>query len=193
MRTLILGTLSVFLRSCVFASVMSMLGPYLGLNCMCFTLSGVLDQPVNLAYDRPTPDKLLRAFKNLCRAVVARSLSERGDALLFKPATKTRDQLVGVGILGQNASLMFNVHASDAEALAIAQAIICLSRRVSAQNVNKFTNGQRCFIPRLLTLNGNSGWVSTVKRLSPQKQCEHPVVSSTTLCWDFAECCILQM
>ena len=142
----------------------------------------VLDQPVYLAYDRPTPDKLLRAFKNLCRAVVARTLSERGDALLFKPATKTRDQLVGVGILGQNASLMCNVHVSDAEALAIAQAIICLSRRVSAQNVNKFTNGQRCFIPRLLTLNGNSGWVSTVKRLSPQNNASN--------LWSLAPLCV---
>ena len=113
---------------------------------------------------------------------MARTLSERGHALLFQPATKTRDQLVGVGILGQNASLMFNVHVSDAEALAIAQAIICLSRRVSAQNVNKFTNGQRCFIPRLLTLNGNSGWVSTVKRLSPQ--------NNASILWSLAPLCV---
>ena len=82
----------------------------------------------------------------------------------------------------QNASLMFNVHVSDAEALAIAQAIICLSRRVSAQNVNKFTNGQRCFIPRLLTLNGNSGWVSTVKRLSPK--------NSASILWCLAPLCV---
>jgi len=123
--------------------------------------------PEHLAFVRPTPDKLIRDFKNCARAVVARTLSETGDAKLFKAAAKTRDQLVGVGILGQNPSLMFNVCVSDAEADVVARALVNLSRKVTNKHVDNFMSGRRLFIPRILTLNGNSDWASTVKRLSP--------------------------
>ena len=125
------------------------------------------DIPESLAFARPTPDKLIRDFKNCTRAVVARTLSEKGDAKLFRPATKTRDQLLGVCISGQNPSPMFNVCVSEAEADVIARALVNLSRKASAKNIDKFMRNGRMFIPRLLTLNGNSDWASTIKCLSP--------------------------
>ena len=49
-----------------------------------------LEVPEHIAFAQPTPDKLLRTFKNLCRAVVARTLPDKGDATLFAPATAHR-------------------------------------------------------------------------------------------------------
>lgn len=127
----------------------------------------VLEVPDHIAYVQPTPDKLIRAFKNLCRAVVSRTLPCDDDALLFSPAKGTRDNLVGVGILGQVPSVMFNVHVTDDEHKAIAQALVNLSRKVTIKNCDAFLCNMRGFIPKVLALNGNSGWVSTVKCLSP--------------------------
>ena len=122
---------------------------------------------IYLAFAQPTPDKLLRNFKSLCRAVVSRNLPPNGDACLFNPAKLTRDNLVGVGILGQVPSLMFNVHVTPEEHVAIASGLVNLSRKVTVKSCEAFLSKNRRFIPKSLSLNGNSSWVSTVKRLSP--------------------------
>ena len=127
----------------------------------------ILEVPDHLAFEQPSADKRITTFKNLCRAVVSRTLPEHGDAKLFYPAKRTRDTLLGVGILGQNPAVMFNVHVSEVGQLVIAQALINLSRNVSPRNVDHFLAHKRNLVPRVLTLNGNSGWVSTVKCLSP--------------------------
>ena len=62
---------------------------------------------------------------------------------------------------------MFNVCVSGAEADVIAGALVNLSRKTSVSNSDKFLRNERTFIPRPLTLNGNSDWVSTIKCLSP--------------------------
>jgi hypothetical protein len=121
--------------------------------------------PETIAQARPTPDKLIRGFKCVCRGVVTRTLPPHGDARLFQPALKTRDDLKGVGVLGQNAAVCFNVSVSHDEQKSIAVAIVNLSRKATSSNVDKYINGARKLIPRVLTLNGNSGWVSTVNTL----------------------------
>jgi ribonuclease HI len=122
--------------------------------------------PETIAQARPTPDKLIKEFKCVCRGVVCRTLPSQGDARLFQPAQKTRDDLKGVGVLGQNPSVSFNVFVSDDERKYIAIAIVHLSRQAMSTNVEKYISGTRKLVPRILTLNGNSGWVSTVKTLS---------------------------
>ena len=49
----------------------------------------------------------------------------------------------------------------------VARALINVSRQVAAKHVDKCLDNRRNFIPRLLRLNGNSGWASTIKCLSP--------------------------
>ena len=55
---------------------------------------------------------------------------------------------------------------SDDDKKYIAIAIVHLSRQASLNNVEKYISGTRKLIPRILTLNGNGGWVSTVNTLS---------------------------
>ena len=86
---------------------------------------------------------------------------------LFKPAIRTRDILSGVFILGRVACPSFNVVITDEERIEIARSLVNLSRHVTARNVTKYLSGQRRFIPRVLALNGNSGWVSTINTLCP--------------------------
>ena len=127
----------------------------------------VFEVPVHLAYEQPSADKRVRAFKSMCRAVVGRTLPDRGDAELFSAAKQVRDDLGGVGIVGQNASVMFNVHVSDHEKHIVARALVNLSRKVSVRSVDDYLDVKRKLVPRVLTLNGNSGWVSTIDCSSP--------------------------
>jgi hypothetical protein len=134
-----------------------------------FVLRGyeLFEVPEHIACAQPSADNRIRDFKNTCRAVVSRTLPENGDAILFSPAQRTRDCLHGVGILGQVPSLMFNVHVSEEDRRNVARALVNVSRQVTATNVGKYLDNRRNFIPRPLRLNGNSGWVSTIKCLSP--------------------------
>jgi len=122
---------------------------------------------VNHCDVRPSPDKLIRDFKNLCRNVVFRTIEDEADRQVFKPATRTRDILSGVAISGQNASPSFNVVLRDEEKLEVAKGLVNLSRHVTGKNVRSYLSGNRKFIPRILTLNGNSSWVSTISTLCP--------------------------
>ena len=116
---------------------------------------------------RPTPDKLLREFKNMCRNVVSRTLDESTDGVLFKPAAKIRDILAGVAINGQVAGPSFNVVLDMKEKIEVAKGLVNLSRKVTGKNLQSYLQQRRKFIPRVLALNGNSGWVSTINSLCP--------------------------
>jgi hypothetical protein len=58
------------------------------------------------------------------------------------------------------------VSVSDDEQKHIAIAIVHLSRQATSTNVEKYISGTRKVVPRILILNGNSGWASPVKTLS---------------------------
>ena len=111
-----------------------------------------------------------RSFRFLLRLLAHRAspirLPSLGARSVGGGGRQTRDDLKGVGILGQNPSVSFNVSVSDDERKHIAIALVHLSRQASRNNVEKYISGTRKFIPRILTLNGNGGWVSTVKTLS---------------------------
>ena len=130
---------------------------------MLFVLRGfeVFEVPDHLAFEQPSADKQIRRFKNLCRAVISRTLPDEGDVVLFSSAKHVRDDLSGVGILGQNLSVMFNVYVNEHERHAVAGALVNLSRKVSVRSLDDYLNMKH------ITLNGNSGWVSTIKCLSP--------------------------
>ena len=72
-----------------------------------------------------------------------------------------------IAISGHVASLCFNVVLSDEEKLEVAKGLVNLSRHVTAKNMRSYLSGHRKFIPRALTLNGNSSWVSTISALCP--------------------------
>jgi hypothetical protein len=72
-------------------------------------------------------------------------LPENGDALLFTPAQRAKDCLHGVGIQGQAASLMFNVHVSEEHKVNAARALVNVSRQVAAKNVDKYSDNRRNF------------------------------------------------
>jgi ribonuclease HI len=127
----------------------------------------VIEPPASLADTRPNPDKLLRDFKNTSRAVLGRVLSQEDYASYFKPATRTKDILGGIAITGQLPAVAFNVVVGENERKEIARAIIHLSRKITDKNVTSFIEGKRKLCNRVLALNGNSGWVSTIKTLSP--------------------------
>jgi ribonuclease HI len=116
---------------------------------------------------RPTPDKLLREFKNTCRNIVQRTLDENTDGALFKPANKTRNILDGVAISGQVAGPSFSVVMDDKEKLEVAKRLINLSRKVTGKNLQSYLQRGKKFVPRILALNGNSGWVSTINSPCP--------------------------
>ena len=115
---------------------------------------------------KPTPDKLIREFKSLCRGVVDRTIEDEGDRVCFKPASNTRDILSGVAITGQLTAVSFNVVLSEDEKLEVAKGLVNLSRHVTAKNNRSYLAGHRKFIPRMLALNGNSSWVSTISTLN---------------------------
>ena len=111
-------------------------------------------QEEHIAYVLATAYERINAFKNVCRAVVARTLVN-GDAKLLKPAASTRDCLLGLCVTGQHSSLMFNAHVSDVERNQVASAIVCLSRKVACEDVDDFLATRSYFNPRRLTMNGN--------------------------------------
>ena len=118
--------------------------------------------PGSLAYARPNPDKLIRAFKNTVRAVVSRTFIDTPHSALFKPAHAKRDAQIGVGILGFMTAPSFNVVITDVERTHVAKALVLLSRDLSEKHIDAYINGQYKVVPKVLALNGKAGWASTV-------------------------------
>lgn len=130
----------------------------------------VFDTPEHAALSQPTADKTIRRFKADVRAVVARTLPKYGDAMLFKPCDGTRDLLRGVGINGQCPALSCGVVTKPEERRVIARALVHLSRIVTDKSVDGYVDGERKFIPRLLTLNGKCSWANSIHILQPPCQ-----------------------
>ena len=84
----------------------------------------------------------------------------------FKPAPTRKDPLIGLCISGPSPAPAFNVFVSHDESIAIARAIVTLSRDLTHLNLISFIDGKRTLIPKVLALNGRASWVSTVKPLS---------------------------
>ena len=114
----------------------------------------------------PNPDKLLRNFKNSARAYVDRVFHAHEDYCIFKPAPSRYNPLQGLCIQGPMSAPSFNVYVNAAEQIAIARAIVSLSRDLTKANLGDFMSGKRTLIRKVLALNGKASWVSTVIPLS---------------------------
>ena len=135
---------------------------------------------VEPAYAKPTPDTLIRDFKNCVRAVVKRSFVNMPHATLFKPAQAKRDAQIGVGILGNMACPSFNVVVTDVECKHIANALVLLSRDLNGKHVCAFIDGTYKVIPKVLALNGKAGWAPTAFKdcCVTTRHCSWPVLPS---------------
>ena len=114
--------------------------------------------PVSKLTPKATADKRLRAFKNLVRAIVERTLAQGADRDLFRPGPAAKDQLRGVGVLGKLPNLGFNVVCSQREKEAIAVAISSLARTEAIQKHKDFVFKELQLKPRILKLKGRAAW-----------------------------------
>ncbi len=120
---------------------------------------------------RPTPDKLMKAFKKQIRGVVSRTLGQE-EAKLFQPGACVLNGLIGVAILGKQTSLACNIAVTNQEAANIAQGLIKLNRTIANKHIHTFLNKENKLEPHELKFNGRAGWDSTIPIL-PAAHIEH--------------------
>jgi hypothetical protein len=112
---------------------------------------------------RSTLMKQVDEFKRVVRGVASRIFLNEGDACLFQPCKQPPDSLLGVGILGKQTTLSFNVMVCPAVAKDIAKRLVCLNRKVSKNVVEDFLNKKKKLIPHIIRSRGKSAWDSSFK------------------------------
>jgi len=120
-----------------------------------------LQDPDTKARSKATACKQIRNLTKQFRSTICRTLID-SDSHLFKPYRLQKDGLLGVGILGNHAAVRCNIHVTDEEQKAIAEALVSLSRSINKKNCNEFLQELNSIIPKELKLNGKASWDSTL-------------------------------
>jgi len=128
-----------------------------------------IPDPQNVAANRATVDKQLRAFKRTLRGIIDRTIDPEVDGKLFHAASAKLNALKGVGILGKQPTLLFNAYINDSEQDHIAIALSSLIRSVSGQKHDQWVKGEINLIPHELKLKGKAAWDSnlSIKATAP--------------------------
>jgi hypothetical protein len=71
--------------------------------------------------------------------------------------------LLGVGILGKQATLSFNVMVCPVVAKDIAKRLVCLNRKLSKKALDDFLNNMRNITPHIIRSRGKAAWDSAFK------------------------------
>jgi len=88
------------------------------------------------------------------------------DDKFFSSKISLKDALVGVGILGKQPGLSFNVCNTDEEKLIIAKWLVQINRTIPLKDVGEFLNCKTNLVPHELKLKGKVGWDSSIPVLT---------------------------
>jgi len=123
-----------------------------------------LQDPTNKANNKAPAYKPIRNFTKQFRGTANKLLLEE-DSNLFKPHRIQKDVLVGVGIQGNHAAVSCNIHTTQEERKAIAEALLMLSRSINKKTCDLYLLTHEYIIPKELKLNGKASWEATIDRL----------------------------
>ena len=137
---------------------------------------------------RATLDKQLNAFKLQTRRLAERIFIGSGDACFFKPYLNKGNNLAGVGLIGTQAALSFNIVISAQAQRRIATCLISLGIRCTKQKCNDILDGLTKVSPVKLCLKGKTAWDASLDNCNrkgsssdehlPVHDVEHDHVSS---------------
>ena len=88
------------------------------------------------------------------------------DQSMFAPGRPQKDNLLGICLLGKNATLKFNVAVQDDEQRIIACSLLKLGRCISRSLIEDFLSQRKNIIPAKLKLKGKVGWDSTLPQMA---------------------------